>query len=156
MDNQKYKLMVWDTATQGSFKSITRSYYQGCDGIIMVYNVADTETFMNLEMYFEEADKYSTIDNIPIVLVGHRKNQNHPRTVHTAKGQNIADIKGIDFVEVSTYDDSDDQVDTILKLLLRRMVNHPQVSEKIHDYQNGMFCISKMSLEEQSRKRGCC
>lgn len=42
--DERVKLKIWDTAGQERFNSITRSYYKGMDGIILVYSVIAFDT----------------------------------------------------------------------------------------------------------------
>ena len=48
------KLQIWDTAGQESFKSITRSYYRGAAGALLVYDITRKETFNHLTRWLEE------------------------------------------------------------------------------------------------------
>lgn len=36
---QKIKLQIWDTAGQERFRAVTRSYYRGAAGALMVYDI---------------------------------------------------------------------------------------------------------------------
>ena len=49
------KLQIWDTAGQESFRSITRSYYRGAAGALLVYDITRRETFNHLTRWLEEA-----------------------------------------------------------------------------------------------------
>lgn len=53
----KIKLQIWDTAGQETFRSITRSYFRGCAGAIIVYDVTRRSTFANAGMWLEELKK---------------------------------------------------------------------------------------------------
>ena len=48
------KVQIWDTAGQESFKSITRSYYRGAAGALLVYDITRKETFNHLTRWLEE------------------------------------------------------------------------------------------------------
>ena len=49
-----FKIQIWDTAGQESFKSITRSYYRGAAGALLVYDITRKETFNHLTRWLEE------------------------------------------------------------------------------------------------------
>merc|ERR1719198_1000349 len=54
------KLTIWDTAGQERFRTLTSSYYRGCHGIIVVFDVNERETFDNLPHWLEELELYTT------------------------------------------------------------------------------------------------
>lgn len=40
ISNKSVKLQVWDTAGQERFRSVTRSYYRGAAGALLVYDIS--------------------------------------------------------------------------------------------------------------------
>ena len=52
------KLAIWDTAGQERFRTLTSSYYRGCHGIILVFDVNERETFLHLLQWLEELELY--------------------------------------------------------------------------------------------------
>ena len=48
IDGKRVKIQVWDTAGQEAFRSITRSYFRGATGVLLVYDVTNHESFKSL------------------------------------------------------------------------------------------------------------
>ena len=48
LHQQNFKLQIWDTAGQESFKSITKIFYRGAHCVILAYDVTRMDTFVNL------------------------------------------------------------------------------------------------------------
>ncbi|WP_416515952.1 ADP-ribosylation factor-like protein, partial [Klebsiella pneumoniae] len=42
------KLQIWDTAGQERFRSVTRSYYRGAAGALLVYDITSRETYTHM------------------------------------------------------------------------------------------------------------
>ena len=62
---------IWDTAGQESFRSITRSYYRGAAGALLVYDITRRETFNHLTRWLEEARQNSSTTMV-IMLIGNK------------------------------------------------------------------------------------
>jgi small GTP-binding protein len=45
VDGVRLKLQIWDTAGQDKYKTITQSYYNGSNGVIVVYGVDSRSSF---------------------------------------------------------------------------------------------------------------
>lgn len=94
------KLQVWDTAGQESFRSITRSYYRGSAGALLVYDVTRRETFNHLTRWLEEARNNSN-SNMIIMLIGNKVDLESKRAVSYEEGKAFADTHGLIFIETS-------------------------------------------------------
>lgn len=52
MEGESVKIQIWDTAGQERFRTITNAYYKGADGIIMVYDKNDVQSFNDINSYW--------------------------------------------------------------------------------------------------------
>lgn len=48
VDDNKFKLQIWDTAGQQRFRNITQTYYKGAVGIILAYSINNKQSFKNI------------------------------------------------------------------------------------------------------------
>merc|ERR1712173_17004 len=94
------KLQIWDTAGQERFRNITNAYYRGANGIILVYDVTDEQSFLNIRYWLNQIEKHSTTHPI-IILLGNKSDLNQKRTVSFQRAQELAKDHKIQFFETS-------------------------------------------------------
>uniref|UniRef100_A0A8C9B3G1 Ras-related protein Rab-2A n=1 Tax=Phocoena sinus TaxID=42100 RepID=A0A8C9B3G1_PHOSS len=97
IDGKQIKLQIWDTAGQESFRSITRSYYRGAAGALLVYDIIRRDTFNHLTTWLEYARQHSN-SNMVIMLTGNKKFR---REVKKEEGEAFAREHGLIFMETS-------------------------------------------------------
>ena len=100
IDGKNIKLQIWDTAGQESFRSITRSYYRGAAGALLVYDITRRETFNHLTRWLQEA-RQNANSNMVIMLIGNKSDLDHRRAVSTEEGEQFATENGLVFLETS-------------------------------------------------------
>ncbi|KAH9742587.1 ras-related protein RABB1b [Citrus sinensis] len=87
-------------AGQESFRSITRSYYRGAAGALLVYDITRRETFNHLSSWLEDARQHAN-PNMSIMLVGNKCDLAHRRAVSKEEGEQFAKENGLLFLEAS-------------------------------------------------------
>ncbi|KAK7266831.1 hypothetical protein RIF29_19488 [Crotalaria pallida] len=100
IDSRPIKLQIWDTAGQESFRSITRSYYRGAAGALLVYDITRRETFNHLASWLEDARQHAN-PNMTIMLIGNKCDLSHRRAVSKEEGEQFAKENGLLFLEAS-------------------------------------------------------
>ncbi|PPS17963.1 hypothetical protein GOBAR_AA02592 [Gossypium barbadense] len=93
IDGRPIKLQIWDTAGQESFRSITRSYYRGAAGALLVYDITRRETFNHLASWLEDARQHAN-PNMTIMLIGNKSDLSHRRAVSKEEGEQFAKENG--------------------------------------------------------------
>ena len=78
--NQDIKIIIWDTAGQERFKAITKSFYKGVNAVIICFDLTDSNSFDNVDLWLEEINKEKLINPI-FVLVGTKSDLTNLRTI---------------------------------------------------------------------------
>ena len=105
-----YKLQIWDTAGQESFRSITRSYYRGSHLQIFVYDITKRDTFENIDSWIKEATNNS--DETTYKLLVGCKSDLPNRQVSTEEGEKKALEYRAMFCEVSNKNCTQEELRT--------------------------------------------
>ena len=100
VDGKKVKLQIWDTAGQERFKNIQASYYKGANGVLVVYDITNRESFEHLNSWLIEIEKNGN-KNVYKLLIGNKADLEDQRTITKEEGQEFASINGMDFFETS-------------------------------------------------------
>ncbi|KAJ2136505.1 Ras- protein Rab-14, partial [Coemansia sp. RSA 678] len=100
---------TWSTHVE-RFRSVTRSYYRGSIGTILVYDITNRETFESLERWLSDARQLTPARSI-FVLVGNKADDAQRREVSFDEGKAYADENGMLFAEASAKTGS--KVETI-------------------------------------------
>lgn len=98
--DKKIKLLIWDTAGQERFQSLSKAYYRGCRGILLVYDVTQRETFENIHRWMGTL-RSQAHESAEIFLVGNKSDDMENREVSIDEGKALAVQLNVPFVETS-------------------------------------------------------
>ena len=104
VDGKKVKLQIWDTAGQERFKNIQASYYKGANGILVVYDITNRESFEHVNSWLIEIEKNGN-KNVYKFLIGNKNDLEDQRVITKEEGEEFASINGMDFFETSAKTD---------------------------------------------------
>ena len=99
-DGNIVKLQIWDTAGQDRFHSLTRNYFKGAHGIILLYDITTQSSFDNVSKWIKQI-KEDASEKVVIILVGNKIDLEHKRAIPTEEGEKIAEDFGLIFFECS-------------------------------------------------------
>ena len=115
------KLQIWDTAGQDRFRAITKNYYKGSHGIILIYDVTNVQTFENVKQWVSQIREEASA-NVIIYIAGNKIDMEEERKVNKEEGEKLAEELGFPFVETSaksginineTFEDLVERIDKI-------------------------------------------
>ena len=120
VDGKTVKMQVWDTAGQERFRTITASYYRGSNGIILVYDVTNRDSFDHVSYWMQEVDRLAATD-VCRLIVGNKSDLTDKRVVTTQEGEALAQQYGISFLETSARDNTNvDEMFTAMAKAMRK------------------------------------
>merc|ERR1712228_105547 len=99
-NNKIIKIQIWDTSGQERFRSITHSYYRTAHGIMIVYDITNRDSFLNVRSWLEEIKKFAS-ESVCKILVGTKYDLENERTVNGVEAQQLADEFDMLFYETS-------------------------------------------------------
>lgn len=70
-DQKRMKLSLWDTAGQETYKSITRSYFRGASGALLVFDITRPSSFVSCTQWLQDLRQIAE-EEIVVILVGNK------------------------------------------------------------------------------------
>ena len=95
------KIEIWDTAGSERFASITKNYYRGAQGVLIVYDVTNKSSFDKVESWYNEIKNCTNQDEIDILLIGNKCDLDDLRTISNNMLVNLGKNLGIGVMETS-------------------------------------------------------
>jgi len=102
VDNVPVKLQLWDTRGQEQFRSITRWYYRGAAGCILIYDITSRVSFSNILAWMKDYQNRGANKQTEIVLVGTKNDLEEKRAVSFEEAEAFARAHNIRFFETSS------------------------------------------------------
>lgn len=100
IENTTFRLQVWDTAGQETFRSMTRIYYKNSSCAFIVYDITEKESFNHVESWISECKKIAP-ETVLLVLIGNKSDLNESREVSYEEGLKFAEKNKMLFFETS-------------------------------------------------------
>ncbi|UJR33655.1 hypothetical protein I4U23_021088 [Adineta vaga] len=99
--SKNVKLQIWDTAGQERFRSVTRSYYRGASGALLIYDISNRESYNDITNWLTDVRTLAS-PNIVIILCGNKKDlEDDRRQVTYLEGSRFAQEHDLMFLETS-------------------------------------------------------
>ena len=142
---KKLKVKIWDTAGEERFKNIISNYYIGANGILLLYNITNRESFDNLNSFLIEIKKNPKKD-VSIILVGTNCDLEDERIVTYQEGKDFATKNGMKFIEVSAKNNIN--IKEAFNILLEDILNNISDGNKVYKPK-----VETLLLEKNKNKK---
>ena len=123
INNKNVKLQLWDTCGQERYHSLIKNLYKNSVLTIMFYSICDNNSFDNLGFWLKEI-KINSQPNIPVFLIGNKKDIENERTVKFKKGKQFFNDYNLQFFMETSAKIGFSSNDYLRKLLCFYIVNY--------------------------------
>ena len=150
------KIEIWDTAGSERFASITKNYYRGAQGVLIVYDVTNKSSFDKVESWYNEIKNCTNQDEIAILLIGNKCDLDDLRTISNNMLVNLGKNLGIGVMETSAKEFVN--INEAFYLLIKEI--YSKISKNLgnsmfkNDIKEGM--ILNVENTKKNEKGGCC
>ena len=132
-DGEEIKLVLYDTAGQEKYKSISFNLIKNADGILLMYDITNRDTFDAINKWIENI-KDEKGDNFPLVLIGNKCDLAEERIIQKEEGQKLAEDNGLSFIETSCKEGTN--VEESIQILVFKIIEKKKL-ERLKEIEEG-------------------
>ena len=168
--NESIILNIWDSAGQEKYRSLTYHFYRGVNGIILVFDVNNRDTFKNLASWITQINKHAP-ENVDIVLVGNKSDdENEENSVWKNNDELLTIVKKYRLSYFETSAKTGKNINKIFNVVAKLIKNRSKIEHIIrkesllspgrsklsHDKKKEDPVILKLSKKQKKEKSGSC
>ncbi|XP_057204523.1 EF-hand calcium-binding domain-containing protein 4B isoform X1 [Triplophysa rosa] len=143
VDNSQVALQLWDTAGQERYRSITKQFFRKADGVVVVYDITNIQTFTAVRQWLANVQEGAGED-IPIMLLGNKTDLDAQREIPLGMGEKLAKDSQLIFYECSAFSAHN---------VMEAMVNMARVLKEQEDREKEK---TVSLVDSPTKKKSCC
>ena len=156
-NEQKIKLVIYDTSGQERYRTIAANYYKNADGILFVYDITNKST-LTFKYWLEQIKEKSSIQSI--ILFGNKtdlengEDENYSREISLEEGNTVAKEFGLKLFEGSAKEgiNIDEAIEELVGLIYKeKKINQ---GEKKEDTKQNVQLFANNA--NSNKKKKCC
>ena len=156
-NNEPIKLSIYDSAGQERFRKIVKNYYKGADGIILIYDVSNIESFNAIKIWIESIKENLDMEKIGFIVVENKCDlPNEKKKITDDMRKEMEESIGFGIIIASAKDKIN--VDETFDLLVDQMIILKEKNKK-NDSLRKYIKLEKKKKDkdiEKKNKRNCC
>ena len=155
-DDTIIRIKIWDTAGQERYKSLTKGFFRNAQGIIIVYDVTNIESFNNLKYWIQSFQNNIDLEqnDVPAIIIGNKIDLPE-REVEKINGEKFAIGEKYEYFETSAK--SGEGVNEAIRFLVSKIFENPNDYKKNKENKNIKIKGENNNKENKSEKiKKCC
>ena len=152
--NLNVSVKLWDTAGQERFKALTPSFFRNAEGVVIAYDVTNSESFDNLKFWISSIKTNLFEKNIfiPIIIIGNKIDLEDMRDISKDVASAFAKENNFKYFETSAK--TGEGVDEAFRDLVNQILANSDKNEEATIERKSVKIEEKKT--EKQKKKGCC
>ena len=152
INDKNINVKLWDTAGQERFKALTPSYLRGAEGIVLVYDVTNSESFESLKFWIDSLKSNLGENSLPIVINGNKIDLDD-RDISAEDAKKFAQENNFKYFETSAK--SGIGVDELFREIVNQILEKKDKTEDTKDERKS-YKLQNDKGNTNQKKKGCC
>ena len=147
INDKQYQLIIMDTSGQERYHSIAESYYKRADGIILVFDITNRNSFNSLKnSWLKDVNSHGYF---PKIVVGNKKDLENIRVIKNEDIEKNKEFNEIEYFETSAK--TKENIETIFNKIAELILLNPN-RKRVKSFK------LKLSDNKQGKKtkNNCC
>jgi Ras-related protein Rab-7A len=129
---RRVQLQIWDTAGQERYRSLSLSYFKGCEAAMVVFDVCSADSYSKLSHWLDEVLRGTgrqSLDGFPVFIVGNKID--HPVGQHAISTEEATQVmmqRGLPYMTCSAK--TGQHVDSIFRALALQALDERAVMKE--------------------------
>ena len=154
--NKNILVKIFDTAGQERFNAVTKSLFQKVQGIILVYDISNEESFNNINFWISQIN--DNFLNIKCILAGNKCDLKKERIISKKEGENLAKKNNFKFFETSSK--TGHNINEIIYEIVRDIYINDNIRDKKKTKKfvslNDSYYSNNSEFEKKQKCKKCC
>ena len=136
INNNPIKMQIWDTSGEEKFKAIAKNFYRGAHGVLLIYDICEKNSFLDVKSWIEQIIENTDNDDIVMILCGNKCDMEKERQISKNEGENLANRYKIPFFECSAKENINinEIFNTMGQNIYAKVGNRHTISMKLNSY----------------------
>ena len=144
---EELKLTVWDTVGQERFRALPKKYYQNADGVLLLFDVTDEQTFLHVNDWIKDVKDNSNKENDVVIYILGNKIDMPERVITKEKAEEFSKSLGLKYFEISC------KINMNIPEVMARMIMECHMKANHID---NCFKLQPVKKGDEKKKKGCC
>ena len=157
INNKTINIKLWDTAGQERYKSLTQNYFKNAEGVLLTYDITNSESFDNLKEWISSIKKNMEGKDIfiPVIIIGNKIDMEESRETSKEDAEKFAKENNYKYFETSAK--TGEGVDNAIRELIIQILKQSNQMDDQKMARASSVQIKEENLDKKSeKKKGCC